>query len=152
MITRTIFNPNPEQFGRPRSRVTQECGELCQLRKMNGAPSVTTEKPCTGLCMLRKQGKAPPDPALDRLMNKRKPNGRFDSCTGLCWLTIRDNRKKDLHLEKLQKKRPCVGICYLVKKKMAELGRSVKYERDMKAAEQAIMQEELERAEVDEKK
>jgi len=119
---------------------------------MNGAPSVTTEKPCTGLCMLRKQGKAPPDPALDRLMNKRKPNGRFDSCTGLCWLTIRDNRKKDLHLEKLQKKRPCVGICYLVKKKMAELGRSVKYERDMKAAEQAIMQEELERAEVDEKK
>ena len=33
-----------------------------------------------------------------------------------------------------------MGICYLVKKKMAELGRSVKYERDMKAAEQAIMQ------------
>ena len=23
---------NLEQFGRPRSRVTQECGELCQLR------------------------------------------------------------------------------------------------------------------------
>ena len=38
-----------------------------QFRKMQGAPSVTTEKPCTGLCMLRKQGKAPPDPALDKV-------------------------------------------------------------------------------------
>ena len=37
-------------------------------------------------------------------------------------------------------RRPCVGICFLVKKKMAELGRSVKHEREMKAAEQAIMQ------------
>ena len=76
-----------------------------------------------------------------------------DFVSGLCWLNIRENRKKDLQLEKLQKKyilssskrqtflrRPCVGICFLVKKKMAELGRSVKHEREMKAAEQAIMQ------------
>ena len=83
------FNPILEQFGRPRSRVTQECGELCQLRwsnqyfqlifihtslrsilprKMHGKPSVSTEKPCTGLCLLRKQGKAPPDPALDKVL------------------------------------------------------------------------------------
>ena len=86
------FNSILEQFGRPRSRVTQECGELCQLRwsnqyfqlifihsfihtslrsilprKMHGKPSVSTEKPCTGLCLLRKQGKAPPDPALDKV-------------------------------------------------------------------------------------
>ena len=33
-----------------------------------------------------------------------------------------------------------MGICFLVKKKMAELGRSVKHEREMKAAEQAILQ------------
>ena len=33
-----------------------------------------------------------------------------------------------------------MGICFLVKKKMAELGRSVKHEREMKAAEQAIVQ------------
>merc|ERR1711936_366016 len=103
-----------------------QCNEVCQYNRLIGLESgedtttSTTEEsqtesstePCIGLCQLEKTNKIEKDPELNSLQSRKSKR-----CVGLCYILRKKGQVVDPHLEELQKRRPCVGLCYLLKKK-----------------------------------